>query len=99
MSSYDRRQLIKYIRRDMLALYQGINTYYPYLKNLLELIRVEKPIFSTDFYGFSVFIRKYCFQNYSKEGMEEQLERIKLVESIFSEKNYFKLESIYTLIN
>ena len=95
MSSYDRRQLIKYIRRDMLALYQGINTYYPYLKNLLELIRVEKPIFSTDFYGFSVFIRKYCFQNYSKEGMEEQLERIKLVESIFFPNNQINYYNEY----
>ena len=60
---------------------------------LIELIRLKKPIISTDFYGFAVFLRRYCFQNFSREGIDAELERVKLVELIFfptNEINYFE---------
>ena len=101
MSTSDRRQLIKYIRRDMAALYQGIKKYESVLKKLLDLIKAEKPIISTDFYGFSVFLRKYCFQNFSKEGIDAELERIKLVEVVFFPTNKidYYIESMILPIN
>ncbi len=87
MSGNELKILIKYIKQDLIALFEGIEKHETQLKKLLDLIKKSKPIISSDFYGFSVLLRKYCFQNYDKNGINALNERIELIEKIFYAKN------------
>lgn len=83
MSKKDFDKLVGFIEHDIANLFKGIETDEPKLKELLDLIRVARPLISTDFIGFGVLLRKYCFKNFNTEGLTSELKRIELIEKIF----------------
>lgn len=100
MNEQDIKELVEFIEEDFAALFEGIERHELTLKRLLDLIKVAKPFFSVDNVGLSVLLRKYCFVNYIKKGIDTYLKRIKLIERIFysdydSDKKDLYEENIY----